>query len=244
MTLRREKDGGHPGKTAWKKAALAAAGLGLVAASYEVFCPRATFLGRVSVRGPAGVHAVALAFPRSPDLFTEEVCRTLHELEVPGNFFIVGERARANPRATRAMRPFEIGVHAEVYAPLVFKSSSTIRALVRPAAELASQIQNRPAAFLMPPFGWKGPGLLAAASSMGLRVINPTRRLELGGHMPARPAIDTVLSRISPGEILLLSLKHGLERQDVLEPLSHLVSGLRSKGLGVWGLRALLNMER
>ncbi len=221
---------------------LAAGAAGLIAASYEVFCPRATFLGKVAVRGPASTQAVALVFHKMPDQFTEDICRTLHELEIQGSFFIVGERVAAMPHAAKAMRPFEIGVHAEAYTPLVFKSAATIRALVYLAAERASQIQNRRAEFIMPPFGWKGTGLLTAASSLGMRVVNPTRRIRLAQGGPiALNSIDRILDRVLPGDILLVSLGIGLNRQEIPDLLGYLVEGLREKGLTPWGLKALLH---
>ncbi len=243
MTRDKSDNGNSKKGRAWKTGLALATGAGIVAASYEIFCPRATFLGRVAIRGPESTQAVALVFQKAPDPFTEDICRALHQLEIPGTFFIVGERARANPQAAKAMRPFEIGIHSETYTPLVFKASATIRAMIRPAAELAGQIQDRPAAFLMPPYGWKGLGLLSTASSMGLRVVNPSYRLELRNEALAQPIIDTALERIVSGDIVLVSFGEELQRHKVPALLAHLVAGLKSKGLTPWGLRALLDLR-
>ncbi len=232
-----------PASRKWARGiGLALGTTGLLTASYEVFCPRATFLGKVTVRGPADTGAVALVFHKMPNQFTDEICQALHELEIPATFFIIGERTGTMPHAVRAMRPFEIGVHAESYTPLVFRSQATIRALVYLAAERARQIQDRPCRFIMPPYGWKGTGLLATASAFGMKVVNPSRHLRFTSGGPlALHAIDQELNRLRPGDILLISPGNGLQGREIPELLGYLVDGLKEKGLSPWGLNALLH---
>ncbi len=223
-----------------KKGIFLAGAAAILGASYELFCPKATYLGRVITTGDRSSRAVALVFDKTPNIYTQQICNNLHTLEVPATFFIVGEWARDNASMIRALRPFEIGVQAEVYTPLIFKATATIRALIRPCVDLATKIQDRRPAFLLPPHGWKGPALLCAAARFGLQVINPSYKARLNHGKEAISYLDRVIQRARAGDIILVSICEELKVHEISAMLSHIVEGLRAKGLTPWGLRALV----
>ena len=230
-----------------------AAGLALFSgtaagAAYEIFCPKATFFGKVATHGPRKNHAVGIVFDQTPNPSTAAACRRLHELSVPATFFIEGKRARAFPRTTAPIQAFEIGIHGEVYKPLIFKKEQEIRRNLRPAIDLALDLQNKGARYFMPPYGFKDLGLIRTANAMGLTVINPARTLRIkpapGGCNHIKRSIEEAVTRllynIKPGDIILIpwSQRYGTAEM-IPDILTELLVGLKALGLSPWGLRAL-----
>lgn len=236
------KSTGFLSKKALKGLALLGGAGALAVGTYEIFCPRATLWGRVLTHGPRSVPAIGLVFDRNPNPLTGAVCMRLHELEVPATFFIEGQRARSNPRALRSMQSFEIGIHGEAYRPLTFRTEIDLRRTLKPCLTLAGDLQDRAARFLMPPRAWKDIRLVKVARELGLTVVNPHIKLRWreGVHISTR--VERLLKRVSPGDIILITsdpLRPPPE-PGFLELLTLLVTGLRDRGLSVWGLSPLL----
>ena len=212
-------------------------GLGFASAwAYEIFCPRATFWGRVLTHGPRTVSAVGLLFDQSPNESTKDITRTLLELECPATFFIEGRRAKENPRGLRMLHSFDIGVHGDTYRPLAFKNELTIRRRLRMARNMAKEAQGRAPRFLLPPKGWKDLSLIRTAEKMGLKVVNPAIRIRQGnsGAYTDDP-VEATLERVLPGDTILIPKGTST---DILQPL---INGLRELQLEPWGLRALFD---
>lgn len=223
----------------------AAGGAGLAAlGTYQVFCPRASLFGQVVTHGPRHVSAVSLIFDRSPSGNTETVCSRLHELQAPATFFVEGERALSNPRGLRALRPFDLGIHGQEYAPLIFRKQITLRHLLQPTLSLTSDLKGHPPRFLLPPFGWKDVQLCRTGRALGLTLINPSMKLCSRKGEPPSAAVARLLRRVQPGDIVLLPggapKKTASECFPTPDLLGRLVDGLRERGLSPWGLSALL----
>jgi len=215
---------------------LAAGATIAAAASYEVFCPRATLFGRVVTHGPRNRHAVAILFDRSPNPSTEDVCRRLHELGASATFFLEGNRARRHQTASRAMKSFEIGIHGMHYRPLALRSEKTVRKEIQQACLAARELQDRRISFLLPPHGWKDLRLTSVARELGLTVVNPSCTIR-----PGEAVTEGLLDRIRPGHLCLVPWRADLPSSvPVVNALTDLVTGLRARGLAPWGLSALL----
>ncbi|NDY41674.1 polysaccharide deacetylase family protein [Dissulfurirhabdus thermomarina] len=216
---------------------IAAAGVGAGVAGgllYQVFSMRATLGGRVITHGPRNRPAVALVFDRSPSRHTEALCTRLHELAAPAAFFLEGRRILAHPAAMKALRGFEIGVQGASQAPLIFRRRRTLRRLLGPVVHRVAETLRRPPRFLMPPRGWKDWRLCEEARGMGLVVLNPSLRVTTPADASARG-----LRRVRPGDILALA-GDGADGTRMEHLLETLVTGLRHRGLEIWGLNALL----
>jgi len=212
--------------------------------AYEIFCPRATLWGRVLTHGPRTLSAIGLVFDQCPNHLTEGICRRLHELEAPATFFIEGKRARCNPRALRSLQAFEIGIHGEAYRSLIFRKEIDLRHELKPCLTIAGDVQGRDARFLMPPHGWKDLRLVRAARELGLFVVNPSLELRWPKKVPPSNSVGHLLRRIGPGDIILIendSLRSPPQSL-FIELLSMLITGIRDKGLRIWGLSPLLSV--
>jgi len=215
----------------------------LAACAYEIFCSRATLWGRVLTHGSRHVPAISLVFDQSPNPLTEPICKRLHELEIPATFFIEEKKARDNPRSMRALQSFEIGIHGETYRSLVFKNRIELRHMLKPCVTLASDIQGRDACFLMPPHGWKDLQLIKTARELGLLVINPSLKLRWRkAGVLFSTSVEHILMHARPGDIILVE-NHPLTSPPehlFVELLTLLVTGIKDKGLRIWGLSPLL----
>lgn len=214
----------------------------LATCAYEIFCSRATLWGRVLTHGSRHVPAISLVFDQSPNPLTETICKRLHELEIPATFFIEEKKARSNPRSMRTLQSFEIGIHGETYGSLVFKSRIELRHILNPCVTLASDIQGRDACFLMPPYGWKDLQLIRTARELGLFVVNPSLKLRWRKGVLFSTSVEHILMQVRPGDIILVQ-NHPLRSPPEHlfdELLTLLVTGIKDKGLRIWGLSPLL----
>ncbi len=217
----------------------------LATGAYEVFSPKATLWGRVLTHGPRSVSAVGLVFDRCPNSMTEAICRHLHELEAPVTFFIEAKRARRNPRSLRPLRAFEVGVHGEDYSALIFRNRGELRQKLRPCLTIAGDLQGRKARFLMPPHGWKDLRLVKVARELGLSVVNPSLELRWSRDVSYSDSVRHLLRRTGPGDIILV------ENDPIRSPplssfiglLTMLITGIRDKGLKIWGLSPLVSYQ-
>jgi peptidoglycan/xylan/chitin deacetylase (PgdA/CDA1 family) len=236
------KSTGIPFKNALKDFILVGGAGALVAGAYEVFCPKATLWGRVLTHGSKNVPAISLVFDQSPNPLTETICKRLHELEIPAAFFIEGKRVRSNPRATRSMQSFEIGIHGETYRSLIFQNKIELRHMLKPCLTLASDIQGRVSCFLMPPYGWKDLRLVRMARELGLFVVNPSLKLRWCKGVLFNTSVERILTHAGPGDIILVKNDPLRSPPEPLfiELLTLLIIGLKDKGLRIWGLSPLL----
>jgi peptidoglycan/xylan/chitin deacetylase (PgdA/CDA1 family) len=214
----------------------------LAAGAYEIFCPKATLWGKVLTHGSKNVSAISLVFDQSPNPLTEPICKRLHELEIPAAFFIEGKRVRNNPRATRSMQSFEIGIHGETYRSLIFQNKIELRHMLKPCLTLASDIQGRASCFLMPPYGWKDLRLVRMARELGLFVVNPSLKLRWCKGVLFSTSVESILTHAGPGDIILVKNDPLRSPPEPLfiELLTLLIIGLKDKGLRIWGLSPLL----
>ncbi len=200
--------------------------------AYEFFCPRATFWGKVKTHASREVDAVGLLFERCPNKNTIFHVELMLDHNVPGTMFIEELRARDYPEPMRLMKLFELGVHGRDNSPLIFKSRFEIRKRLRGAMATAHDLAGRQPKFLMPPKGLKDITLLKEASSLGLTVILPRLRLKRGQRF--KDPVDNLLEKVLPGDFILIP--ENTSPRD----LEQLIIGLRSLGLGCWGLSALI----
>lgn len=236
------KSTGILSKSNLKRFILAGGAGALAAGAYEIFCPKATLWGRVLTHGSKNVPAISLVFDQSPNPLTEPICKRLHKLEIPATFFIEGKRARSNPRATRFLQSFEIGIHGETYRSLIFQNKIELRHMLKPCLTLAGDIQGRASCFLMPPHGWKNLRLVRIARELGLSVVNPSLKLRWREGVLYNTPVERILTHVSPGDIILVKNDPLRSPPEPLfiELLTLLIIGLKDKGLSIWGLSPLL----
>lgn len=249
-------------------AAGVAAGVGL----WGAVSPTAELFGPTVHRTPRR-STVALTFDDGPNpALTPQLLALLERHSVRATFFLVGRWARACPGLVReiAARGHEIGNHTETHPNLVLLSASRIEqelALCRESIAAALGVAPAPgitapgiaedtlqdgvanrAAWMRPPFGFRGPRLAGAVERAGLRGV-AMWSLTCYDWKPQRPAalierlgrvmgsgVYTPTGGRRGGEIVLLHdgdfRALGADRQHVLVALKYWLPRWRDAGLG------------
>lgn len=214
-----------------------------------VFRPSSsTFYPTIS-RGPRGRAKVALTFDDGPD--PEVTPRVLDVLSAHGaraTFFMIGRNLERNLAigARAAREGHQIGNHSWQHSYLQNFYSSRVylhdieraEALIRGIVGSATPIPFRT------PVGLKSPDFARAAHVRELQVVAwSVHSRDTIDRDPARVA-RRVLSRISPGDIVLMHDGHqdpGRHRRCALEALPAILEGLRQRGLQPVTLNELLS---
>jgi len=212
------------------------------AAAWGILSRQSPLFGRMVDHGPAGCRAVALTFDDGPSRSTTPaVLDLLREIHTPATFFLIGSRAALAPDLVRRIHDegHAIGNHSWAHDPFVFTTPGRIaRDLGKTDAIVRSAAGVTPG-FVRLPYGIRGP--------FAVDVVRRSGRPAVGWSVyPAdarRPAAETitkrVLSRVGPGDILLLH-DGGGDRSATVAALPSILEGLRARNLPVIPLADLL----
>jgi peptidoglycan/xylan/chitin deacetylase (PgdA/CDA1 family) len=185
-----------------------------------------------------GVNAVALTFDDGPDPeFTSRVLEILAREKVTATFFVVGERALANPALLRDIdsQGHLIGNHSFSHAWNINFAlhAGLTREINGCNAAVEAAIGKRPQ-FYRAPFGFKNPALGDVLAKLAMTCVGWQVRGFDAVRSDANEIARRLVLKAKAGGILLLHDGSGLQgtpdRSATLEALPVIIDGLRARG--------------
>ncbi|MBT4092220.1 MAG: polysaccharide deacetylase family protein [Deltaproteobacteria bacterium] len=217
------------------------------------FIQRFSFFLPVVLRGHRDRAEISLTFDDGPDPeTTPRLLELLARYGVKGVFFVIGEKAAANPDLIREIldEGHEIGNHSESHDVfLMLRGRKKIAAEIRSCQETLAGFSIIPKTF-RPPVGITNPHLRPILESLKMRCVGFSCRPLDFGNRRLKGMKDKVLKKIQAGDILLLHdcRPHGAATVDQwLEQIEGILSGLQEKRLQAVPLSYLMDwlvMER
>ncbi len=218
--------------------------VGAVAANHALITavglwPRSTWLGPNVRRLPGPAPQVAITIDDGPDPeVTPALLDQLAALGLRASFFVIGERARAQPALLRRIAAAGHGVHNHSLRHVHSFSLMGPRALMREVGDaqalLADITGQRPHAFRAPA-GLRNPFLDPVLHRLDLHLVSWTRRgFDTRQADPAR-VLQRLTHQLAAGDILLLHDGHARRsasgRPVLLDVLPALAARCRETGL-------------
>ncbi|HNN49344.1 MAG TPA: polysaccharide deacetylase family protein, partial [Marmoricola sp.] len=113
---------------------------------------------------------VALTFDDGPSIFTPQLVRLLHQLQIPATFFMVGSRIDGHRRVVDLVRDggFGIGSHTWDHANLLSVSPKRVLRELRSTNRALARAQAGPTMLMRPPYGLTNKRIRKQARSLGL----------------------------------------------------------------------------
>jgi peptidoglycan/xylan/chitin deacetylase (PgdA/CDA1 family) len=184
----------------------------------------------VTFRTAPAARCLALTIDDGPTRrWTPQVHRLLARHGAKATFFVVGERAQADPRAVQqaADAGHELANHTWAHKDLTQHDEAFDRESLEQTHELLIKLTGRAPALCRPPYG--------RIDSVGLAVCTGLEYNVLlwSGHITGSNAkYDTtkVLSDVSPGSIILAHDGGPEPNQTLMQQLDRLVGGLKDAG--------------
>lgn len=208
----------------WLELSLAGASTAGVA-SWAAVSPSAPIFGPV-LRHTGSESVIALTFDDGPNpAFTPALLDLFERYRARASFFMIGGHVRANPAlaAEVAARGHAIGNHTETHPNLMWLTPGRIRDELNRCQDAIFQATGRQAAWMRPPFGFRGPQLAPVVRQGGWSgVALWTRILFDWKPQPAEPVIRR-LARARGGDIVLM---HDGHHVDGKADRSHVVRAL------------------
>jgi len=150
-----------------------AAGLAAGGYAYASLWPGSRIFGEGLV-APPNPGELALTFDDGPNrVWTPRLLDTLASHGLRATFFLLGERAHAQPGLVRRMvaAGHLIGNHSWGHPNLARCSSSRIREELERTSDTLQQIAAAPVRFFRPPFGARRPVVFRIARELGLHPV-------------------------------------------------------------------------
>ncbi len=228
------------------------ASLGLLAAVVLLgnFWLGSGVFARVLLAGPAHQAGIALTFDDGPDEHsTPQVLAELQRHGARATFFVIGERARAQPDLLRAMAAagHQIENHSlhHSWATAFFSQARITRELAQTQALIAG-ITGRAPRWFRPPIGILSPPIARAAERLGLRLCGWSSKSRDGWASTTQAnALRRLQRGLQPGAILLLhdASERGLRPALAPAILRELLPLLQAQGLRALTLDELMQSD-
>jgi len=185
-----------------------------------------------------GVKAVALTFDDGPDpVFTPRVLEILARENVTATFFVVGERARANPDLLREIdhQGHLVGNHSFSHAwHINFGLHSRLTHEIDSCNEAIEAVTGKRPRFYRAPYGFKNPALGDVLAKHAMTCVGWQVRGFDAVRSDASEITRRLVRRTRAGGILLLHDGSGLQgtrdRRATLEALPLIIAALRARG--------------
>jgi len=213
------------------------------------FVQRFSFFLPIVRRGNRDRAEIALTFDDGPDPeTTPRLLKLLASNGIKGTFFVIGEKASANPSLIHEILAggHEIGNHSDTHDVfLMLKGQKKIRKEIRECQEKLAEFSIEPRVF-RPPVGITNRHLRPILNSLGMACVGFSCRPLDFGNRRLEGMKDKVLKNIRAGDILLLHdcRLHGAATVDQwLGQVEGILSGLREKQLQVVPLSNLIGMS-
>jgi peptidoglycan/xylan/chitin deacetylase (PgdA/CDA1 family) len=150
-----------------------AMGLAYGGFAYASLWPGSRIFGEALI-APERPDELALTFDDGPNrIWTPRLLDMLASQEVRGTFFLLGERAQAEPDLVRRIAEggHLIGNHSWDHPNLARSTSERIRRELKWTQEALEQITGATPRFFRPPFGARRPAVFRIAREMGLQPV-------------------------------------------------------------------------
>ncbi len=197
-------------------------------------------------RGPRPGRRVALTFDDGPDpIHTPKLLDLLHECDVRGTFFLVGQRVlRASELVRRIVdEGHEVGNHTWSHRNLWGCGPRQTAQEIERGHRVLEEAAGHPPAWFRPPWGMVNLAVFSVTSRLQTPCVFWSVQPE--GLRPVPPArlIGYVLTRAHPGAIVDLHDAEGVRGapERLLAALPAMISGLRAQGYALVSLGALLS---
>lgn len=204
-----------------------------------VFRPASTLLYPTLVRGRLDRPQVALTFDDGPDPeVTPAVLDILARHQARATFFVIGRYLDKYPTLGERLHRegHELGNHSWQHSHFQnFYSAEGHGAEIDRCAQLIKSVtRSDQEPLYRPPVGLKSPPMARAAHKRNLKVVAWSIHSRDTMMRNARAIAHGVVSRIGPGDIVLLHDGHDREQRHrplILEALPLLLQGLQERGL-------------
>jgi peptidoglycan/xylan/chitin deacetylase (PgdA/CDA1 family) len=190
-------------------------------------------------KGAADARVVALTFDDGPDpRFTPDILKTLAAEDVKATFFMVGKHAEKYPQLARqiAAAGHEIGNHTYNHVNLLqIPTERMVMEIERGEEAVFNATRQRPSLF-RPPRGLYDANLLKETKDRGYTVILWSLSSRDWLEMRPQDISQTILQKVSPGEIILfhdsgnLIRAEGGDRLPTVRSLQTIIRGLKKEG--------------
>jgi len=179
-------------------------------------------------RGPTHARRVALTFDDGPDGLTERYLDTLDAMGVAATFFVLGERAVAQPDRIREYRRrgHQVAGHGYDHSRFTLLSRpQLLEQCARTEQAIGGQLTGRP--WVRPPHGSiDAPSLVALRAAGYVVAMWSVDSCDYTERDPARLEARCAPSEVAPGDVLLFH-----EGQDwTLAALPRIVTALHDDG--------------
>lgn len=183
---------------------------------------------------------VALTFDDGPSRFTVSLLNVLKSHNVPATFFVVGYAIKRQPSAMRAIinGGYEIGNHSNTHFALSNQSQEVQFADMKECSRLIES-SGAKSQWYRPPGGRFSYQTLISAKKLKLTTVLWTVDSEDWQKKGAASITDNVLTRLSPGAVILLH-DGGGDRRQTIAALPGIITGIRSRGYKIVPLNELL----
>jgi len=187
---------------------------------------------RIAWRVDTAQPLVALSFDDGPDpLYTPQVLEILARHRAHATFFLIGERAAADPELVERIKSdgHEVGNHYHTRGSTLLHSSSTFSEDLARTERILGLAEKRPKLF-RPPGGLVWPSQLAIAQERGYTAVLGSA-YPYDGQRPPTSYIRWLVSKnLAPGVIVILHDASG-DRSQTVAALPGILEAGRRKGL-------------
>jgi peptidoglycan-N-acetylglucosamine deacetylase len=152
---------------------LGAAGLAAGGYAYASMWPGSDLFGK-AMRAPRRARELALTFDDGPNpAWTPKLLDILSEHEIHATFFMLGNRAEAQPALVKRTvdAGHLIGNHSWSHPSLARTAASEMREELMRTKETLEQITGKPVKYFRPPFGARRPVVFKIARELGMTVV-------------------------------------------------------------------------
>ncbi len=222
--------------------------IALLVVWYATCAMRSEWLGPSDWRGRSDTASVALTFDDGPSADTERILEMLDRYNAKATFFMLGRQVEQFPHIAKRVvaAGHGVGNHSYSHPSFIFTRSSETRSQMESGHQAITNVLGAPPTLARPPYGARTPAYFQVARKLGLRtVLWSLSGFDWSQKDPKRIA-QRVLSRVSPGSIIVLHDADNTGRCDrtpTVNALQLILEGLQARGLKVAPLSQLIGPE-
>ncbi|MGF7059322.1 polysaccharide deacetylase family protein [Brassicibacter mesophilus] len=198
--------------------------------------------------GPRDKKVVALTFDDGPHpIYTTEILDILRQYKAKATFFILGRHAEFHPELIlrESKEGHEIGVHSFNHINISKEKEETVREEFEKTQDIIYKITGKKSKVFRPPYGIQNDIVFKIADENNCSVILWTYYQDSRdwSNPGIDKIIDTVLSQIQNGDIVLFHDHNEAEESQTVEALKIILPELIEKGYRFVTISELLDME-
>ncbi|OXM16356.1 polysaccharide deacetylase [Paenibacillus herberti] len=177
---------------------------------------------------------VALTFDDGPDrIVTPKILKILKEHDVKATFFLLGNKAEANPDIVKLIAEdgHIIGNHSWSHPDFKNLSAVEMRQEIEDTQTLLEEIVGYRPTLFRPPYGSLGKEKLEQIHEMNLAVVNWSVDTTDWSGTPSEDILELVRQQLFPGGIILQHTSNGKNQlANTIEALEKMIPELKDKG--------------